>query len=317
MNCRKGLVSIIIPAYNAQRYIRETIESILASSYRNIEIIVVDDGSTDETLLIAKSFGLPVFCFSQDNSGGCAIPRNHGISKSSGEFLCFMDADDLVTVDRLSDQVDFLERYSNVALVFCDYRNFSDSGTYQNSHFQTCPGLSEQLKNNRDIVLETACPLLAQENFGSAGSLMVRKASLLPEFKFEASLKSSEDYHFYFRLARQSPVGIINKVGMLRRLHGDNMTRNVERMMREGIRCRSMLIYTEKNPHVRRLLNRYVANCNAGLARYYANQRFYSKSFQHIWRILAGPFCWQEFKNACTSTVRTIAIALNLHVPDR
>lgn len=107
----KPLVSVIIPAYNAQDMIGETLDSILAQTYRNLEIIVVDDGSTDRTSQVVKGYGSRVLYHYQKNSGGCAVPRNAGIERSSGDFLCFIDADDLMAPDRVALQVAFMERY--------------------------------------------------------------------------------------------------------------------------------------------------------------------------------------------------------------
>src|SRR5262245_29043481 len=94
------LVSVIIPMFNAQAFIRETLDSILAQTYKNLEIIVVDDGSTDCSSQVVHNYKVPVFYYYQSNSGGCAVPRNTGIAHSSGELLCFVDADDILVPDR-------------------------------------------------------------------------------------------------------------------------------------------------------------------------------------------------------------------------
>lgn len=88
------LVSVIIPAYNAEKFIAETIESIIAQTYPNIEIIIVDDGSTDQTSRIVHGYQPRVRYYYQRNSGGSSIPRNTGIAHSLGDYLCFNDADD-------------------------------------------------------------------------------------------------------------------------------------------------------------------------------------------------------------------------------
>jgi len=113
------LVSVIIPAYNAEQFIAETLDHIIAQTYENIEIIVVNDGSSDGTAKIVRGYEPHVQFYEQKNSGGCAVPRNHGIHKSSGSLLCFIDADDLMTPDRIARQVDFLDSHPEVGIP-CD-----------------------------------------------------------------------------------------------------------------------------------------------------------------------------------------------------
>ncbi len=310
----KPLVSVIIPAYNAQDMIGETLDSILAQTYRNLEIIVVDDGSTDQTAQVVQGYGSRVLYYYQKNSGGCAVPRNTGIERSSGDFLCFIDADDLMAPDRVALQVAFMERYPRVGLVFSDYRNFNQDGLYSESHFQTCPRLRPQLRDRKELILENACLLLAQENFGIAGSFLLRKDMLKFESGFEPTLRACEDFHFYFRLARHTPVGVINQVGMLRRLHADSMSTNPVRMLSEGIRSRGMLRRsTEPDSVIRVHLNRYIADCHRSLARCYANSGQYVDALQSDWHALSCHFSWSGMLTACRNIARTILMAAGVH----
>lgn len=165
--------------------------------------------------------------------------------------------------------------------------------------------------------VEDACALLAQENFGGAGSLLMRRDALQHASGFEPSLKRCEDFHFYFRLARHTPVGLINKVGMLRRFHESNMSGNALKMLTEGIRSRTMLRETEKRPEVRKHLDRYIANCNMGLARQLADHGHFIESFRYDLRVLASRFLWPETGKACRNIVRTIAMAAGLFTPEK
>jgi glycosyltransferase involved in cell wall biosynthesis len=98
------LVSIIIPVYNCERYLGEAIESVLSQTYRMIEVIVVDDGSTDGSGNVAKRFGLPVKYTFQAN-GGTGAARNRGVELAQGKFLAFLDQDDLWIKDKLTNQI--------------------------------------------------------------------------------------------------------------------------------------------------------------------------------------------------------------------
>jgi glycosyltransferase involved in cell wall biosynthesis len=307
------LVSVIIPAFNAQDLIGETLDSVLGQTYKHVEIIVVDDGSTDQTSQVVRSYHPRVLYYYESNSGGCAVPRNTGIEHSSGEFLCFMDADDVMVPDRIARQIDFMGRNPSVGLVFCDYRNFNEQGPYPQSHFQTCPRLWPKLKDQRELILDNACELLARENFGSAGSLFLRKSILRLDSGFEPTLRSCEDLHFYYRLARHSPVGLINEVGMLRRLHSSNMSGNSLTMLSEAIRSRTLLRDTEPDAVNRAYLNRQIADYLGSLARYHADHRQYLKAVVKDWEALSCQFCWPRLRIACRNMARTISIALGLH----
>ena len=99
-------VSVIIPTYNRAHYICETIDSILAQTYRDYEIIVVDDGSADNTRKVLQKYDGKVRYFYQKNRGPSAA-RNFGISQSQGEYIAFLDDDDLWTENKLELQIDF------------------------------------------------------------------------------------------------------------------------------------------------------------------------------------------------------------------
>jgi glycosyltransferase involved in cell wall biosynthesis len=118
------LVSVVIPAFNAAKYIRETLDSVLAQTYRPIEIVVVDDGSTDGTREQILAYGDRVRYVWQPNSGGCSSPRNYGVRMASGEFIAFLDADDLIAPERIAAAVAVMKRRPDVGLAFTNFAHF-------------------------------------------------------------------------------------------------------------------------------------------------------------------------------------------------
>lgn len=110
------LVSVVIPAFDVADFVADAISSVLAEAHRPLEIIVVDDGSHDDTARIAESFGPPVTCIRQANAGPAAA-RNRGIAAARGAYLCFLDADDLFVPGRLTQQLDLLRRNPSVDIV--------------------------------------------------------------------------------------------------------------------------------------------------------------------------------------------------------
>lgn len=124
-------VSVILPAYNSSSFIGETIDSVLNQTFKNFELIVVDDGSTDKTKEIIEEFikkDERVKYFYQKNSGGPSKPKNFGISKAKGKYIAFLDHDDIWISDKLEKQLSsFKENKSNnLGIVSCYVKTFED-----------------------------------------------------------------------------------------------------------------------------------------------------------------------------------------------
>jgi glycosyltransferase involved in cell wall biosynthesis len=111
------LVSVIIGAFDAEAYLGEAIDSVLAQTHRPLELIVVDDGSTDGTAAVAESYGDPVRCIRQAN-GGMAAARNRAVPEARGDFLAFLDADDRFTPTKLADQLAVFAERPDLDIVF-------------------------------------------------------------------------------------------------------------------------------------------------------------------------------------------------------
>jgi glycosyltransferase involved in cell wall biosynthesis len=119
----KKSVSVVIPVFNCERYLGEAIESALAQTLPPSEIIIVDDGSTDNSSEVAKSFGARVRC-EKRNHAGIAATRNHGISVAHGDWLAFLDADDLWLREKLAAQFAELEKNPSLEMIFCGTEQF-------------------------------------------------------------------------------------------------------------------------------------------------------------------------------------------------
>lgn len=119
-------VSIVIPAHNAERYLATTLESALGQTYTEREIIVIDDGSTDSTPALLQGYGTRIRVAQQKNSGQAAA-RNHGARLAQGDLLLFLDSDDLLDTDLLTQQVALLNRFAGADAVYCDHRTIDDS----------------------------------------------------------------------------------------------------------------------------------------------------------------------------------------------
>lgn len=132
------LVSIIIPAYNAERFIRETLDSVVNQTWPEIEVFVVDDGSRDKTVEIARTYeSEKLQVFTQKNQGAC-VARNKGLSMSKGKYLQFLDADDVISLDKIEKQVQVLENAGDYMAIspsvhFMDGENYMTMSTREES----------------------------------------------------------------------------------------------------------------------------------------------------------------------------------------
>jgi glycosyltransferase involved in cell wall biosynthesis len=124
----KELVSIIVPCYNHAQFIIETLSSVLQSSYTNIEIIIVNDGSTDNSEEIALEFCQihPNILYLNQKNSGPASARNHGIHNAKGKYILPLDADDIISIDYIEKAVHVFENESDVKLVYCEAEFFGD-----------------------------------------------------------------------------------------------------------------------------------------------------------------------------------------------
>ena len=117
-------VSVLIPVYNGSRYIKDAIESVLSQTFQDFEIIIVDDGSEDETASIVKQYDR-IHYMHQEHSG-VSTARNRALMEANGELITFLDADDLITPEKFEKQVNYMDTHPECELVFCRYRNFLD-----------------------------------------------------------------------------------------------------------------------------------------------------------------------------------------------
>lgn len=211
------LVSVVIPCYNHARFLAEAIESVLQQTYKNVEIIVIDDGSKDNTKEIADQFSAVKYVY-QPNQGLSAA-RNTGIDNSKGEFLVFLDADDLLYPNAIATNIDYLLKNKSLAFV-SGWHDKVDEWKY---HIEQ----DEQQVVESDHYLH----LLMGNYIGMHAAVMYQR-KIFDEFRYDTSLKACEDYNLYFDIARKYPVASHNKRMAAYRIHGVNMSSNVPFMLK-------------------------------------------------------------------------------------
>lgn len=183
------LISVIIPLYNSEKTIRETIESVLNQTFSDFEVILINDGSQDSTLDIVSSIQdsrLKIFSYP---NAGISTSRNRGISYTSGEFIAFLDHDDLWTPDKLESQLKALQENPQAAVAY-SWNNFID----ESSQFIR--------KGARTSVTGSAYEKLLVSNFlETASNPLIRKEALIQVGGFDESVSGPEDWDLFVRLA--------------------------------------------------------------------------------------------------------------------
>lgn len=205
-------VSVIIPTYNRAGLVCAAIDSVLAQNYPNLEIVVVDDGSTDGTAEAVQNYGAAVRFVSQANAGA-ASARNRGIRLATGDLVAFLDSDDLYLPGKLQEQVQYFNQQPETVLVYCWFTIFDESGR-------------KRLGRRCHLTGNIAAKLLAKCMQGplATPTVMVRRDALLRVGGFDEAMNLSEDTDLWCRVARLGPVGLIPEPLVAVRRHSGNLS---------------------------------------------------------------------------------------------
>ena len=222
-------VTVIIGAYNGKSFIQDAIRSVVNQTFEDWKLIIVDDGSTDETYLKAKEVRDDRISLIRldKNSGSCGLPRNVGIRASKGEFVAFLDADDIWMPEKLQMQLSAFRQDPETGFVYTKYIRFDDKGDIGSQFFLR--GYSGRLFKN-----------LLRRNFIAPSTVMVKKEVLenVGYFTEDRTLIGSEDYELWLRLAYYYRAAFIDKILMKYRLHPSS----VSLLQRDGIHERQIKV---------------------------------------------------------------------------
>lgn len=215
---RLPLVSIIIPCYNHGRFLSEAIDTALAQTHREIEVIVVDDGSTDTTSEVAAQYTSVRYVY--QHRLGLSAARNRGVTASSGDFLIFLDADDRLIKDAASAGVDALAAHPECAFVYGRCRGISSDGSPLPTQERPRVEAEHYLALLRDnFIFNPAMVMYRREVFDRVGG-------------FNSAVNASADYDIYLRVTQRFRVYGHNALVSEYRQHDSNMSSNAELMLR-------------------------------------------------------------------------------------
>jgi glycosyltransferase involved in cell wall biosynthesis len=219
-------VSVLIPAYNAERTLAETIESVLAQTYADFEIVVVDDGSTDGTRGLVEVFAAAqppgrVRCITQRN-GGVSSSRNTAVENARGELVAWIDADDLWRPDKLAKCVAMFDARPEIGLVHTNVERIDDAGNSLGVAHRSGRGRSGRIQ--RELILRNV--------HVATSSAMVRRGLFARTGGFDLALTriGVEDRDMWIRIAGETAVGYLPDPLTLYRVAPGGFSRNIERM---------------------------------------------------------------------------------------
>jgi len=192
------IVSVIIPTYNTAQYICESIDSVLSQSYKDYEIIVVDDGSTDNTKEFLKPYMGQIRYIFQENRGRAGA-RNTGIRTARGKYIAFLDSDDLWTPGKLEKQVEIMQGNENIDFLFGDKQRFSDDGTIVTSSMFAKRGYGPEFFGDSLYVRDPYRKLL-NEPFIPTGTVIMKRECFDRTGLFDEAIYA-EDWEFWLRSA--------------------------------------------------------------------------------------------------------------------
>lgn len=188
----RPLVSVIIPCFNQARFLGEALEGVLRQTYKNIEIVVVDDGSSDNTAEVASAY--PAVRLIRQKNQGVSTARNIGVRKSQGEYLVFLDADDCLRPQAIEINMGYMQAHPECGGVAGRVIKVDSDGV---------PVPMKQLPRVEKAYYPD---LLADDRTGAPAAAMFRRSIFESVGGFDTSLKSAEDFDLYLRITRQAPI---------------------------------------------------------------------------------------------------------------
>ena len=221
------LVSVVIPAYNCGAYLAAAVQSVLDQDYPHKEVIVVNDGSTDNTAEVLAGFGTRIVVINQSNAG-VAAARNLGMQTAHGELIALLDADDLWLPGKLRKQVEYLNAHPELGAVYCAWREWAPNASGE----FVIPQLSRDEMEREGIDAKDSGWLynaLLLDSIIHTTTLVIRREIMQQSGTFDAALRRGQDYDYWFRISRLAPIHKLSAVLSLYRIHSESVSQKPHR----------------------------------------------------------------------------------------
>lgn len=209
------IVTVIIPSYNREKYIRATIDSALSQTYKNLEVVVVDDGSTDRSREILEGYGNRIRLLEHEGRAnrGQSAAINLAMHSTRGEYVAILDSDDVWTVDKIGKQVDYLRRHPDVGIVYGNGYAIDETGKILYKLIP--PGHREESDPSR---------MLLECHFNIPSNALVRRSAFDQAGEFDETLRSSQDHDMAIRLIEVTKAAFLDEPVWYYRRHPDTQS---------------------------------------------------------------------------------------------
>jgi len=275
-------VSVVIPTYNRAHMICQTIDSVLAQTQPVGEIILVDDGSTDNTEEALGSYSRYITKYIKQPNAGPAAARNRGIKEAKGEFIAFLDSDDLWVQSKTEMQMEWFAQHEHLDLVFCHIGNYRENDEKVVKEIRN-PRIEKYLIANA-FDLQEILNCLVEENVIGTPGVIVRRGCIDRVGPFDERLRSSEDFDWWLRAARTCRFGFVNAVLVKRRRHPGNLVNDWVARTESHLRVLSKFAATEPDlPAVtKRLISEKIFDGHYDLGSYFLKRKKFAEAYLHL-----------------------------------
>lgn len=306
------LVSVVVPVYNNQETITETLASIFSQDYKNIEVIVVNDGSTDDTAAVLDRYKDVAKIIHQTNAGS-AVARTQGIKNASGKYIAFLDADDLWVPWKISTQVGYLEKNQDIGMVFNSWIELHNSS----DQLPKCPPdsrLLEEIDEDKSGWLYTR---LLMECIIHTSSVVLLKTLCDQAGGFDDNLRRGQDYDYWLRISQLTKITKLKSVLSAYRIHPTSITqkapdKNFEAILLNKAIKRFGLRDKDGTEISRRIIRERMANSWKSFCWQVYQAGQYSKCFYSALKIIKyRPFWYLGWKYLLASLAKILLTGSN------
>jgi len=288
-------VSVVIPTYNYGHYLGDAIVSVLRQSYEDLELIIVDDGSTDDTRSLIRRYSDPRITWYFQPHKGISAARNFGIHQSRGEYIAFLDADDYWAPTKIDEQVNSIRSQNEVGLIYSGFFLIDQGG---------------QIIAKRSPVKVFDPPLktllLGNIISGSSSTAFVPRYVFDIAGEFDEQIKGGEDWDMWIRISEKFKILAIDEPLAFIRLHSQNTTSNIDAMdVHQQAVIRKFFQNQDLPPDFKRLRRRAYANAKFSASNFAFNQKKFKKAILlSSESILMFPFSYKAYSILLMSLIK-------------
>ena len=295
-------ISVIIPTYNHGRFVGKAINSVLNQTYKDFEIIVVDDGSTDNTRGLINAYGNQIKYIYQANQG-LASARNTGIQASRAKYVAFLDADDWFAKENLEIKVSYMQNHPEATWVYSDWQYLDDKGNYLEKGSTIFKYAQKRLTGH---IFEE---LVYNRNFISPCTVAVKKTTLEDVGYFDPAVICQEDLDLWLRISLKYPAHYIDKVLVYVTALPGSLSRDFSKWVSGNA------VIVDKLKHLipddlknrGRILDKMIADKHTFLGRDFFQKGQFDKAINEFWQSIRYlPFQKRVYWLMCSAIVRSI-----------